>query len=104
MFFVMEKNYTNFKRDIDFYCDTHLGEEVLFTAFVDLWNGNGYISKKDLVVITSKNILELLKEDVLTEVEQTNGFQSGYGLYKILPHENLIKHDFITDRKMKLLK
>jgi len=128
---VLFSNYKHFEKNIHTYCDNNIGEDVLFPAFVILWDESNYISKKDLVVITSKIISDLLERRILIRVFQKegakerpkelswryntdeygnyfdippkNGFENGYGLYRIQPHEDLIEYSDIIKRKMKLL-
>ena len=45
------------------------------------------IAPKDLAVITSSIINDLLRQNFIIEV--TKKFESVYGMYKILPHERL---------------
>jgi len=100
----MEKGYIHFVKEIYTYCDNHSEEKVLFPAFVNLWDDNEHINKKDLVVITSNILFGLLNKNIIIETAQKSGAENGYGLYKILPHENLVIHDDISEKRMKLLR
>ena len=37
------------------------------------------------------------------EIPQKNGFENGYGLYRVQPHEDLVKYSDVIKRKMKML-
>jgi hypothetical protein len=100
----MQKGYVHFVREIYTYCDNNIVEKALFPVFVNLWGEENHTSGKDLAVMTSGIVSRLLDKKILMKISKENIFETPYGLYKILPHENLIKHDFITDRKMKLLR
>lgn len=103
----MRKSYVHFVREIYTYCDNNVKERVLFPAFMNLWDENGYdnyITKRDLAVLTSTIISRLLKKGILRVVHSSTSPKDAYGLYKILPHENLMKYTDLAEKKMKLLK
>lgn len=119
-------SYKHFEKNIHTYCDNSIGEDILFPAFVNLWDEDDHMAKKDLVVLASKIIADLLEKKILirifqrdyiddevfrddefgeyVEIPPKNGFENGYGLYKIQPHEDLIKYSNVIKRKMKLLR
>jgi hypothetical protein len=80
-----------FKREIYEYCDNNVRKRILFTGFTFLWalSGKERITPKDLALLTSEIINSLVKEKILIEVPKK--FESVYGMYKILPHEILMK-------------
>lgn len=110
----MHKGYVHFVREIYSYCDRNVGEEVLFPAFVNLWHENGedtHITKKDLSVLTSNIISHLLnknkkkkRQKILSAIHSITNPQDAYGFYKILPHEDLMRSNYLIEKKMKLLK
>ena len=86
----MNKSYIKFVREIYSYCDNHIGEEVLFPFFVNcLSEIECVIEKRDLVSYTSEIASKLILKNVLKEVPKK--FENFYGMYKVLPHERLIK-------------
>jgi len=99
----MEKSYIHFVREIYTYCDNNIEDKALFPAFVGLWDDNEHKSKKDLAVMTSKIISRLLWKKIIIETAQKSGAENGYGLYRILPHENLVEHNDMSERRMRLL-
>ncbi len=84
----MNKDYVKFfAKKIYDYCDKHVGEKVLFPVFMNFWREDEYtIKKKDLACLTSKIIRELVSEKILKEIPKD--FESVYGMYEILEHEN----------------
>jgi hypothetical protein len=121
----MQKNYSTFEKNIHTYCDNNELENVLFPAFVNLWDEDFPIEKKDLVIVTSNIINNLLKKGILqrvfqgydidcevfrkdefgeyVEIPYKDCFEDGYGLFKVMPHEDLVKYSDVIKRKMKLL-
>ena len=57
------------------------------------------IDQKNLAILTSRIVGDLIDRSVLTEVKnyrkdfEDNPFESVYGFYRILRHENLIRDD-----------
>lgn len=103
----MRKGYVHFVREIYSYCDSNVGERALFPVFANLWNENEdatYITQKDLAVLTSQIISKLLEKKALMKIPRDENFHTPYGLYKILPHENLRRYDDFAEKKMKLIK
>jgi hypothetical protein len=101
----MRKGYTHFVREIYTYCDKHINEKALFPVFVNFWDENGeaeHTSKKDLAILTSKIISRLLEKKVLIEIPKYERFHVPYGLYKILPHEDLMRSDELFEKRSKL--
>jgi len=102
----MHKGYVHFIREIYTYCDKNVGEKALFPVFVNFWDENGdveYVSRKNLAKLTSEIISRLLDKKVLMEIPKDNKSHNPYGLYKILPHENLMRYDEFVQKKSKLV-
>lgn len=79
-----------FKKEIYKYCDKNVGGSCLFLGFTHLWfSKKEKITPKDLAFLTSKIINDLIGKKVLVEIPKK--FENVYGMYKILPHEKLIK-------------
>ena len=92
----MQEKEKQFKENIYKYCYGNIGKEVLFTGFSYLWPflkkeeeevRKRPIAPKDLAVITSKIINDLIKQKIIIEVPKK--FENVCGMYKILPHEKL---------------
>jgi hypothetical protein len=102
------KKIEKFKEEIYFYCDYNVSSNVLFPAFVNLWPENSgqnvSLSKKDLAIITSKILWELVNKGILIEMPKDDKSHNPYGLYKILPHENMMKYNPFIEKKMELIK
>jgi hypothetical protein len=106
----MLKNYAKYSKKIDkfreeiyFYCDYNVGSDVLFPAFVNLWPENNdkkkAMTKRDLVLITSNILHELVDRDVLKTMHKEDS--TVYSCYNVLPHEFLLDHaSFIEKQKM----
>jgi len=103
----MRKGYVHFVRGIYTYCDKHVGEKALFPVFANFWDENGeveHVSRRDLAILTSKIISRLLDKNILMEIPKDDRSQNSYGLYEILSHETLVRHDDIDEKRMKLLR
>jgi hypothetical protein len=101
----MRKGYVHFVRGIYTYCDKHVGEKALFPVFTNFWDENGeaeHVSRRDLAILTSKIICKLLERKVFVEIPKDTKFHTPYGLYKILPHENLMRYDELFEKKSQL--
>jgi hypothetical protein len=106
------KKIEKFKEAIYFYCDYNIGSNVLFPAFVNLWPENSgqnvSLSKKDLAIITSSILYGLEKREdndgFLFEIPKDEESHNPYALYKILPHENLMKYNPFIEKKMELIR
>jgi hypothetical protein len=102
------KKIEKFKEEIYFYCDYNINSEVLFPAFVNLWPENSgqerSLCGKDLAIITSSILQELVAKEVLTVIPKNADFQNPYALYKIEKHENLMKYNPLIEKKMELIK
>ncbi len=84
-----------FKEEIYKYCDNNIGKSCLFPGFAFLWPlRKEKIIPKNLAILTSKIINDLIEKKVLIEVPKKEG--NVYGMYKVLPHEKLTK-----ERKLK---
>ncbi len=85
----------DFRENIYSYCDNNIKEEVLSTVFNNLWiQSIQEISPKNLEILTSRIINDLVKEGVLREIPKPSNFiDIPYGMYKVLPHNGLIKDD-----------
>jgi len=99
----MRQDYSHFKKQIYNYCDENAGEKVLFYAFINLWDEKYPVIKKDLIGVTEKIIRELIKGNILTEIEKPGGLDTPCAYYKINSHEDLIKKNENLKKKMKLL-
>jgi hypothetical protein len=102
----MLNGYAHFVREIYTYCDKHVDEKALFPVFVNFWDENGdseYISKRDLTKLTSKIISKLLEKNVLLEIPKDIKSHNPYGLYKILPHKDLMRYDEFAQKRSKLV-
>ena len=97
-----------FKEEIYFYCDCNNESEALFPAFVNLWPENTgekrCLSGKDLAILTSSILNGLVEKGVLELMPNYEESHSPYPLYKIKAHENLMKYDAVTEKKMELIK
>lgn len=104
---VYSKKIEKFKEEIYFYCDYNQELEVLFPAFVNLWPENTgekrCLSGKDLAIITSDILQELVNRRILVVIAKKEEFQNPYTLYKIDKHENLMKYNSLIERKMELI-
>ncbi len=103
-----EADYAGIKKEIFIYCDLNRGKISLFPAFVNLVEDKLSISRRDLVVLVSDVLDELcskkIKNENILEITQNSSSEgSGYAFYKILPHENLVKHNAFIEKKMKML-
>ncbi len=95
----MQKKEKQFKENIYEYCYDNIGKEVFFTAFTHKWPlltkeeeaGKRPIAPKDLAVITSRIVNDLVKQKIIIEVPKK--FENVYEMYKILPHEKLCKNN-----------
>lgn len=102
--------YKKIRKEIYDYCDMNQPTKpkekvlILFPAFVDYAGGfrNGHISKRDLVFLVSKVLDNLIDKNVL-EISREKEKDNGYAFYKILRHENLVEHNSLIEKKMKLL-
>jgi hypothetical protein len=103
MLYLMDNKYSEFEREIYSYCDANSGKKILFPAFMNLWNGENYICKKDLAVLTSKIISDLEGVRVLVEVRKPKRLESPYGYYRVKPHKELIKSNNHIKRKFNWL-
>ena len=75
-----------FRKKIYRYCQDNIGEEILFTGFEYMWPWqNSDISPKNLAMLTSRILNDLIKEKIIIEVPKE--VESVYGMYKVLPHE-----------------
>ncbi|MFH1503240.1 MAG: hypothetical protein ABIE36_01125 [Candidatus Diapherotrites archaeon] len=99
----MHKNNSYFEKEIYRYCDENVGEKVLSSVFINLWHEEESIIKKDLMGLTEKIINNLIKNEVLIEIEKPEELESHYGYYEIRPHKNLIKNKGYMKKKLKLL-
>ena len=54
--------------------------------------------------MTSQIAYRLMNKGILEEIPKYGGFHVPYGLYKILPHENLMRQDDIAQKRTKLFK
>jgi hypothetical protein len=100
----MQEGYYHFVKEIYIYCDENIGQNALLPVFVNLWEEECKIDKKDLTAITSQIANRLMKNGILEEIPKYGGFHVPYGLYKILPHENLMRQDDIAQKRTKLFK
>jgi len=90
----MIDSFKEFEKRIYEYCDDNVRKRILFTRFTFLWPQlEQQITPKDLASLTSKIINSLIKKGVLKEVPKPKNSDVPYGMYKILPHERLIKDD-----------
>jgi hypothetical protein len=105
----MQKGYDDssrqikkFRDEIYSYCDNcEINSEVLFPAFMELLPDGISISRKDLAVITSDILNELIDKRVLG----INGRKSNnpYAFYKVLPHEPLMDYlGFVNKKRLKI--
>lgn len=99
----MREDNPIFVNEIYNYCDENIGEKGLFSLFINLWNEEKFIIKKDLIGITEKIINDLIKEGVLIEIEKPEELESPYGYYEIKPHSDLVKNNGYIRKKMKML-
>ena len=77
-----------FEKKIYSYCDENVGEKFLFPIFVNFWpEENCLIRKKNLAMITSEIIENLINKNVLKEIPVE--FGNGYGFYEVLKHRRL---------------
>jgi len=92
----MQEKEKQFKEDIYRYCYANIGKEFLFTGFSHLWPlltkeeedaRKRPIVPKDLVVITSRIVNDLVKQEIIIEIPKK--FENVYGMYKVLSHEKL---------------
>jgi hypothetical protein len=94
-----------FKEEIYFYCDYNIGSEIMIPAFINLWpEGKKEIKgipKRDLVVITSNILHDLVDKQVLEVIHKKD--PCAYAFYRVLPHEFLLDHNNFID-KQKMLK
>ena len=79
-----------FAQNIYRYCDSRIGEEALFLAFMNLYPSSGKRNRKSLAKHTSRIINELVWNGVLKEIPKDPSFSTPYGLYKILNHKRII--------------
>lgn len=87
----MHKLKEQFRKCICKYCDNNIGEKLLFPAFTNLYSQLKHeIAPKNLGVLTSEIVNDLIKRKVLIEVPKE--FENLYGMYRILPHKRLIKN------------
>jgi hypothetical protein len=101
----MQKGYYHFVREVYSYCDENRGEKALLPVFVNLWEEEFKIDKKDLTAMTSRIINRLVKKEVLIEIPKYGGFHVPYGLYEILNYEeNLTRQDDLSQKRTKLFK
>jgi len=91
----MQEKEKQFKESIYEYCYDNIGKEVLFTAFTHKWPlltkeeeeaGKRPIAPKDLAVITSRIVNDLVKQKIIIEVVPKE-FENVYKMYKILPYK-----------------
>lgn len=100
----MQKEYFHFVKEVYTYCDENIGEKALLPVFVNLWDEEFKIDKKYLTAITSQTVYRLMKNGILEEIPKYERFHVPYGLYKILPHENLMRQDDTAQKRTKLFK
>jgi len=82
-FIFIQEKYNLFKNKISDYCKNNVGEKVLFPLFVNLSPKlEMKITPKNLTILTSKIINELIQEKRLKEIPKK--FENVYGMYKIL--------------------
>jgi hypothetical protein len=111
----MQKYYLNFSKEIEkfkeeiyFYCDCNIDSEIetLFPAFMNLWpepainSKKKQISKKNLAILTSNILDELINKEILKIVNKNA--PSVYAFYKIFPHDYLIDYRTFVDKKRAL--
>jgi hypothetical protein len=53
----MREENPRFVNGIYRYCDENVGNKVLFSLFINLWNEDKFIIKKDLIGITEKLLM-----------------------------------------------
>lgn len=98
------KKIEKFREEIYFYCDYNIGSDVLLPAFVNLWPENKEekrtIAKRDLVVITSNILKELVNQRVLRVVYKEN--PSVYAFYRVRKHDFLLNHTSFIDKQKSL--
>ena len=86
----MQELKEEFKKCMYKYCDNNIGEKLLFPAFTNLYSQLKHeIAPKNLGVLTSEIVNDLIKRKVLIEVPKE--FENLYGMYEILFHKRLIK-------------
>jgi hypothetical protein len=99
----MHKKYSNFEKEICIFCDENVGAKGLFSVFLNLWDEKKPFSKKNLIGLTEKIINDLIKQEILTEIEKPEELESPYGYYEILRHEDLIEKNGYIRKKLKYL-
>jgi hypothetical protein len=103
MSYLMDNKYLEFEKEIYSYCDGNSGKKILFPAFMNLWNENNKILRRDLAVLTSKIVLDLEKIGVLEEIRKPKKLESPYGYYKVKPHKELVKNNNHIKKRFKWL-
>jgi len=113
----MQKNYYNyskeinkFKEEIYFFCDVHIGYYILFPAFMNLWpevknnSKKKEITKKDLAIISSKILNELIEKNIIEicDKKRPKDASNVYAFYRILQHNPLIDSRSFVDKKRDL--
>ena len=79
-----------FKENIYKYCDNNIRIKVLLTGFMYLSPElEKEIAPKNLAVLTSKIVNDLIKKRTVREVFNPNS-DVPYGMYEILPHKKLL--------------
>ena len=99
----MREDYPSFRKEIYAYCDKNVGEKALFYAFMNLWHENEPITHRDLMSLTERILKELLKKNILVEIQKPEELQTPFPYYKINPHEDLIQKDNFVRKRMELL-
>ncbi|MGY4884519.1 MAG: hypothetical protein ACP5NZ_02985 [Nanobdellota archaeon] len=101
------KTIEKFKKEIYFYCDYNINSEVLFPAFVNLWpenvGQNRCLSGKDLAIVTSDILQELVDKGVLIVISKDERSHNPYALYKIQEHKNLMKYNPFIEKKIEII-
>ncbi len=105
----MEDNYVNFflnykkiQKEIYDFCDMNKGKVALFPAFVNCVERDVEISRRDLSFLVSNILDDLIDKNVL-EISRECNSDTVYAFYKILKHEDLVKHNAFIEKKMKML-
>ena len=79
-----------FKKRIYEYCENNPGRDILFPGFTNLWISSKQITSKNLTMLTSVIVSDLIKQKIIIQIP--NNYENFYPMYRILPNEKLIDY------------
>jgi hypothetical protein len=98
------KNYYSIiKKEIHSYCDGNSGRTALFPAFANSIENKNDLLRRDLVVLVSDILDDLINKGILEISRDCSSEGSVYSFYKINSHEDLVENNDCIKKKMKIL-